>query len=103
MATATVKTFPKPAEPARSRSKAKLEAVPKPIAKAAVTRHKFDGNVIKVIGDKPPVREGTRRAEIFALFRNNLSLNQFLAEARKIRGGATDVQIALDKKYIELV
>ena len=56
-----------------------------------------------MIGEKAPVREGSRRAEIFALFKDGMSVNEFLASARKIRGGATDVQIALDKKYIELV
>jgi hypothetical protein len=81
----------------------KLQAVPKPTAKATLTRHKFDGDTIKVIGDKIPVREGSRRAEIFALFKNDMALNEFLSAARKIRGGAPDVQIALDKNYIELV
>ena len=39
----------------------KVQAVPKPTVKATVTRHHFDGNVIKVIGEKAPVREGSRR------------------------------------------
>lgn len=81
----------------------KLQVVPKPTAKATITRHHFDGNIIKVIGEKAPVREGSRRAEIFALFKNDMPLNEFLSAARKIRGGAPDVQIALDKKFIELV
>ena len=76
--------------------------VPQPTKKAISTRHNFEGNTIHVIGDKIPVREGSRRAEIFALFKEGMSLNEFLASARKIRGGPTDVQIALDKKYIEL-
>tara|TARA_R100001086_G_scaffold245654_1_gene176830 strand:+ start:1195 stop:1515 length:321 start_codon:yes stop_codon:yes gene_type:complete len=80
-----------------------LKAVPKPTAKSTITRHKFEGDTIKVIGDKIPVREGSRRAEIFALFKNDMRLNEFLLAARKIRGGVPDVQIALDKKYIELV
>tara|TARA_R110000751_G_scaffold2871_2_gene14990 strand:- start:535 stop:855 length:321 start_codon:yes stop_codon:yes gene_type:complete len=81
----------------------KVQAVPKPTVKATVTRHHFDGNIIKVIGEKAPVREGSRRAEIFALFKDDMPLNEFLSAARKIRGGAPDVQIALDKKFIELV
>jgi hypothetical protein len=92
--------------PSNSKGRSKrpaLKAVPKPAAKATITRYKFDGNTIKVVGDKIPVREGSRRAEIFALFKDGMPLNEFLASARKIRGGAPDVQIALDKKYIELV
>jgi hypothetical protein len=85
------------------KSAPQLKAVPKPTAKSTITRHKFDGNTIKVIGDKIPVREGSRRAEIFALFKDDMPLNEFLSAARKVRGGAPDVQIALDKKYIELV
>tara|TARA_R100001132_G_C3217489_1_gene57580 strand:+ start:273 stop:596 length:324 start_codon:yes stop_codon:yes gene_type:complete len=83
--------------------KVTLQAVPKPTAKSTITRHKFEGDTIKIIGEKVPVREGSRRAEIFALFKNDMALNEFLSAARKIRGGAPDVQIALDKKYIELV
>ena len=92
--------------PSNSKGRSKrpaLKAVPKPAAKATITRYKFDGNTIKVVGDKIPVREGSRRAEIFALFKDGMLLNEFLASARKIRGGAPDAQIALDKKYIELV
>ena len=88
---------------AKAKPKATLVAVPKPTAKKTVTRHHFDGNIIKVIGTKLPVREGSRRAEIFTLFKDGMALNEFLSAARKIRGGAPDVQIALDKKYIELV
>jgi hypothetical protein len=107
MATATATVLrekkDKPRVVAKVAPKVKLQAVPKPTTKSTTTRHKFDGNTIKVVGDKIPVREGSRRAEIFALFKNNMALNEFLSAARKIRGGAPDVQIALDKKYIELV
>jgi pyrimidine deaminase RibD-like protein len=89
--------------PAKVAPKVNLKTVPKPTVKATLTRHKFNGDTIKVIGDKVPVREGSRRAEIFALFKDGMALNEFLSTARKIRGGAPDVQIALDKKYIELV
>ena len=101
-----VDTTPAGFGPSNSKGRSKipaLRAVPKPAAKATITRHKFDGNIVKVVGDKIPVREGSRRAEIFALFKDGMPLNEFLASARKIRGGAPDVQIALDKKYIELV
>jgi hypothetical protein len=108
MAVATVDVFQeksaKPRTPTRIASKVtSLKAVPKPTAKSTITRHKFAGDTIKVVGNKIPVREGSRRAEIFALFKNDMALNEFLSAARKIRGGAPDVQIALDKKYIELV
>ena len=76
--------------------------VPEPTKKAISTRHNFEGNIIHIIGEKIPVREGSRRAEIFALFKEGMALNEFLASARKIRGGPTDVQIALDKEFIEL-
>ena len=107
MATATVEVLPskntKSKASAKAKPKANLKAVPKPIAKKTIISHKFDGDTIKVIGDKIPVREGSRRAEIFTLFKDDMPLNEFLVAARKIRGGAHDVQIALDKKYIELV
>jgi hypothetical protein len=93
----------KPKASTKVRSVAKFKTVPKPVAKKTVTRHKFDGDIIKVIGDKIPVREGSRRAEIFALFKDDMPLNEFLSAARKIRGGVIDVQLALDKKFIELV
>ena len=107
MATATVTALReksnKPKVTTKVAPKVNLQAVPKPTAKSTITRHKFEGDTIKVIGDKVPVREGSRRAEIFALFKTDMALNEFLSAARKIRGGAPDVQIALDKKYIELV
>jgi len=86
----------------RKASPRKKVEVPQPTKKAISTRHNFEGNIIHVIGDKIPVRKGSRRAEIFALFKEGMPLNEFLTSARKIRGGPTDVQIALDKKYIEL-
>tara|TARA_R100000808_G_scaffold15950_1_gene36353 strand:- start:8229 stop:8558 length:330 start_codon:yes stop_codon:yes gene_type:complete len=94
---------PKPKTPAKAKSKANLQAVPKPTVKQSVLRHNFEGDTIKVVGEEMPVRKGSRRAEIFELFKDNMPLNEFLVAARKIRGGAPDVQIALDKKYIELV
>jgi hypothetical protein len=107
MVAATAKALPSesvtPETSVKTKSKATLVAVPKPAAKKTITRHKFDGDTIKVIGTKLPVREGSRRAEIFTLFKDGMALNEFLSAARKIRGGAPDVQIALDKKYIELV
>jgi hypothetical protein len=81
----------------------KKGAIPPPVAKQSKGKHSFQGNTIKIVSEKIPVRDGSRRAEIFALFKDKMSLTDFLVEARKIRGGAADVQIALDKKYIELV
>jgi len=107
MATAITEVLPskntKSKAPAKAKPKADPKAVPKPTAKKSIVRHNFEGNTIKVIGEEMPVRKGSRRAEIFALFKDDMPLNEFLASARKIRGGAPDVQIALDKKYIELV
>jgi len=104
MATATAEVLTTKNKPRTvKKSSVNLSIVPEPTTKKVVSRHKFTGNTIKVIGDKIPVREGSRRAEIFALFKDDLPLIDFLSAARKIRGGATDVQIALDKKYIELV
>jgi hypothetical protein len=107
MATASVEILPlkntKSKASAKAKPKANLKAVPKPAAKKSTVRHNFEGNTIKVIGEEMPVRKGSRRAEIFALFKDDMPLNEFLVAARKIRGGAPDVQIALDKKFIELV
>ena len=101
MATALVEVLPK-TKAKKPSSKGKIKVVPKPTAKKSLTRHDFDGKVIKIVGDKSPVREGSRRAEIFALFKDGMNISEFLTAARKIRGGAMDIQIALDKKYIEL-
>ena len=80
----------------------KKGTIPPPVTKSSSFKHKFNGETIRVIGDEFPVRKGSRRAEIFALFQDGMNLSDFLVAARKIRGGATDVQIALDKNYIEL-
>ena len=80
----------------------KKGTVPPPVAKTISLKHKFNGEIIHVISDEFPVRKGSRRAEIFALFQDGMNLSDFLIAARKIRGGATDVQIALDKNFIEL-
>jgi hypothetical protein len=88
---------------APKKSSPKKGAVPPPVAKTSVTKHNFQGDTIQIVSDKIPVRNGSRRAEIFALFKDKMPLNDFLVEARKIRGGAADVQIALDKNYIKLV
>ena len=84
-------------------SKKKVATVPAPTAKVGAVRHKFTGNTIKVIGEKAPVREGTQRAKIFALFQDGMALTEFLSQARKLRGGSPDVQNALSKGFIELV
>ena len=83
--------------------KKKVVAVPEPTVKVGAVRHKFTGNTIKVVGEKAPVREGTQRAKIFALFQDGMPITEFLGKARKLRGGAPDVQNALDKGFIELV
>jgi len=75
--------------------------VPKPESSGSV-RHKFPGNTIHVIGDELPVRKGTRRAEIFALFQDGMGVSDFLSTARKLHGGSPDIQIALDKGYITI-
>ena len=60
---------------------------------------------IKVIGDKIPVRANTQRANIFGLFKKleGKPLTEFFLDARKLRGGDKDVEIAINKKYITLV
>mgnify|MGYP005834706875 CR=1 FL=1 len=76
--------------------------VPEPQAKKSITKHKFNGNTISIIGDKIPVRPGSRRFKIFELFKDGMNISDFISSARKIRGGSPDIQIALDKGYIEL-
>jgi IMP cyclohydrolase len=83
--------------------KKKVAIVPEPTVKVGTMRHKFTGNTIKVIGEKAPVREGTQRAKIFALFQDGMPLTEFLSQARPLRGGSPDIQIALDKEFIKLV
>tara|TARA_R100001530_G_scaffold96157_1_gene66878 strand:+ start:153 stop:470 length:318 start_codon:yes stop_codon:yes gene_type:complete len=99
---ATALKEPTPKVSAKAKPKANLKAVPKPTAKKTVTRHKFDGDKIKVIGKEIPVRSGTNRRDIFELFKSGMTVSEFLAAARPMRGGAEDIQIALAKNYIEL-
>ena len=75
--------------------------VPKPEVSGSV-RHKFTGNTIHVVGGALPVRKGTRRADIFALFQDGMAVSEFLNAARKLNGGSPDIQIALDKSYITI-
>ena len=89
-------------KPNRSPKIKKGTKVPKPEATVGSVRHKFPGNTIHVISDKIPVREGSRRAEIFALFKDGMGVSDFLSQARKLRGGSPDIQIAVDKGYITL-
>jgi hypothetical protein len=89
-------------QPTKKTSPKKKISVPAPITKTQRTRHKFEGDTIKVVGDKIPVRENSRRGEIFSLFKDGMGVSEFISAARKLRGGAPDVQIALDKGYITL-
>jgi hypothetical protein len=102
MASSAATALKEPTPKVSAKPKANLKAVPKPTAKKTVTRHKFDGDKIKVIGKEIPVRSGTNRRDIFELFKSGMTVSEFLTAARPKRGGATDVQIALDKNYIEL-
>tara|TARA_R110002020_G_scaffold290203_1_gene505688 strand:- start:178 stop:543 length:366 start_codon:yes stop_codon:yes gene_type:complete len=86
-------------KPSRSPKIKKGTKVPKPEVSGSV-RHKFTGHTIHVVGDELPVRKGTRRAEIFALFQDGMAISDFLNAARKLNGGSPDIQIALDKGYI---
>ena len=94
VATQTIESTKKPA---------KKVSVPKPTTTSKRSSHGFEGGQkIKVVGDTIPVRPNSRRAEIFALFKNGVSVSEFLSQARKLRGGGTDIQIAVDKGYITL-
>jgi|TARA_A100001518_G_C1216230_1_gene59147 sRNA-binding protein len=91
------------AAPKKSAQAAPKPVVPQPKAKKSIARHNFDGDTIRLLGDKIPVREGSQRAKIFELFKDGMPLTEFLSAARPLRGGAPDVQIALDKNYIDLI
>ena len=68
---------------------------------------------IKFTGGPNPVREGTNRAEIWSLFKDGMTVGDFMTvlkttdkrgkNSKLLVGGHGDLQIAVEKGYIELV
>tara|TARA_R100000789_G_scaffold5346_1_gene9333 strand:+ start:2453 stop:2899 length:447 start_codon:yes stop_codon:yes gene_type:complete len=90
-----------------------LRAVPPPQPRERKSAVYSSGLTIKFTGAPNPVREGTNRAEIWSLFKDGMTVGDFMTTlsttekrgktGKPLQGGHGDLQIAVEKGYIELV
>ena len=90
-----------------------LRAVPPPQPRERKSAVYSSGLTIKFTGGPNPVREGTNRAEIWSLFKDGMTVGDFMTTlsttekrgktGKPLQGGHGDLQIAVEKGYIELV
>ena len=90
-----------------------IRAAPPPQPRERKTAIFPSGRTIKFTGAPNPVREGTNRAEIWSLFKDGMTVGDFLTvlkttdkrgtNGKPLVGGHGDLQIAVEKGYIELV
>ena len=92
---------------------APLRAVPPPQPRERKSAIYSSELTIKFTGAPNPVREGTNRAEIWSLFKDGMTVGDFMAalqttdkrgkNGKSLVGGHGDLKIAVEKGYIELV
>ena len=90
-----------------------IRAAPPPQPRERKTAIFPSGRTIKFTGAPNPVREGTNRAEIWSLFKDGMTVGDFMTvlkttdkrgtNGKPLVGGHGDLQIAVEKGYIELV
>jgi hypothetical protein len=90
-----------------------LRAVPPPQPRERKSAVYSSGLTIKFTGAPNPVREGTNRAAIWSLFKDGMTVGDFMTTlsttekrgktGKPLQGGHGDLQIAVEKGYIELV
>ena len=90
-----------------------LRAVPPPQPRERKSAVYSGGLTIKFTGAPNPVRTGTNRAEIWSLFKNGMTVGEFMSaldttdkrgkNGKTLKGGHGDLKIAVEKGYIELV
>ena len=90
-----------------------LRAVPPPQPRKRKNGIYPSGHTIKFTGAPNPVREGTNRAAIWSLFKDGMTVGDFMTTlsttekrgktGKPLQGGHGDLQIAVEKGYIELV
>ena len=90
-----------------------IRAAPPPQPRERKSAVYSSGLTIKFTGAPNPVREGTNRAEIWSLFKDGMTVGDFMTvlkttdkrgkNSKPLVGGHGDLQIAVEKGYIELV
>tara|TARA_R100000687_G_scaffold69045_1_gene58365 strand:+ start:410 stop:856 length:447 start_codon:yes stop_codon:yes gene_type:complete len=90
-----------------------IRAAPPPQPRERKSAIYSSGLTIKFTGGPNPVREGTNRAEIWSLFKDGMTVGDFMTvlkttdkrgkNSKPLVGGHGDLQIAVEKGYIELV
>jgi len=90
-----------------------IRAAPPPQPRERKSAIYPSGYTIKFTGAPNPVREGTNRAEIWSLFKDGMTVGDFMTvlkttdkrgkNSKPLVGGHGDLQIAVEKGYIELV
>jgi len=90
-----------------------IRAAPPPQPRERKSAIYSSGLTIKFTGGPNPVREGTNRAEIWSLFKDGMTVGDFMTglkttdkrgkNGKPLVGGHGDLQIAVEKGYIELV
>jgi hypothetical protein len=90
-----------------------IRAAPPPQPRERKSAIYPSGLTIKFTGGPNPVREGTNRAEIWSLFKDGMTVGDFMTvlkttdkrgkNSKPLVGGHGDLQIAVEKGYIELV
>ena len=90
-----------------------IRAAPPPQPRERKSAVYSSGLTIKFTGAPNPVREGTNRAEIWSLFKDGMTVGDFMTALKTtekrgktgqpLKGSHGDLKIAVEKGYIELV
>ena len=59
--------------------------------------------IIRILNDVNPRREGTQRYEIFQAIRNNMTVDEFLDIVIPLKGGTKDLQILVESGHVEVL
>ena len=59
--------------------------------------------IIRIVNDVNPRREGTQRYEIFQALRNNMTVDEFLDVVIPLKGGTKDLQILVESGHVEVL
>ena len=59
--------------------------------------------IIRIVNDVNPRREGTQRYEIFQALRNNMTVEEFLDVVIPLKGGTKDLQILVESGHVEVL
>jgi hypothetical protein len=59
--------------------------------------------IIHILNDQNPRREGTQRYEIFEALRNKMTVDEFLDKVIPLKGGTKDLQILVESGHVKIV